>query len=102
MRTVLIGFCLFISTFAAAQKNCFTDAYLEQQKTQNPELRQRVDAIERFIHNQLLSESNTTFRGGVSSGVIRIPVVVHVIYKDASQNISDAQINSQIDALSRD
>jgi hypothetical protein len=29
-------------------------------------------------------------------------VVVHVVYKDASENISDAQIQSQIDALNRD
>ena len=37
---------------------------------------------------------------GVS--VIRIPVVVHVLYNTAVQNISDAQIMGQIDALNRD
>jgi hypothetical protein len=35
-------------------------------------------------------------------GVTRIPVVVHVIWKTAAQNISDAQIASQIDVLNRD
>ena len=34
--------------------------------------------------------------------VVKIPVVVHVIYKNASENISDAQVKSQIDALNRD
>ncbi len=34
--------------------------------------------------------------------LLTIPVVVHVLYKDAAQNISDAQIASQIDVLNRD
>jgi hypothetical protein len=34
--------------------------------------------------------------------VTTIPVVVHVVFKTAAQNISDAQIHSQIDVLNRD
>lgn len=34
--------------------------------------------------------------------VARIPVVVHVVWKNELENISDAQIQSQIDALNRD
>jgi Pregnancy-associated plasma protein-A len=43
-------------------------------------------------------------RGAIAgrSGVTRIPVVVHVVWKTAAQNISDAQIQSQIDVLNRD
>jgi Pregnancy-associated plasma protein-A/Secretion system C-terminal sorting domain len=37
-----------------------------------------------------------------TSSVIRIPVVVHVVYNSAAQNISDAQIRSQIDVLNQD
>jgi Pregnancy-associated plasma protein-A len=33
---------------------------------------------------------------------VLIPVVVHVVFHDSSENISQAQINSQIDALNRD
>ncbi|MFI5219982.1 MAG: T9SS type A sorting domain-containing protein [Bacteroidia bacterium] len=44
----------------------------------------------------------TLLSTGGSSGVLNIPVVVHVVYKNASENISDAQIVSQIDALNRD
>ncbi|HOY58711.1 MAG TPA: M43 family zinc metalloprotease [Verrucomicrobiota bacterium] len=36
------------------------------------------------------------------TGVTVIPVVVHVVYKTAAENISDAQINSQIDVLNLD
>ncbi|MEU9118924.1 zinc metalloprotease [Streptomyces sp. NPDC048506] len=35
-------------------------------------------------------------------GVIDIPVVVHVVHSTDEQNISDAQIRSQIDVLNRD
>ena len=36
------------------------------------------------------------------SGITRIPVVVHVVWNTATQNVSDAQILSQIDVLNRD
>ena len=35
-------------------------------------------------------------------GVTVIPVVVHVVWKTAAENISDAQVQSQIDVLNRD
>ena len=35
-------------------------------------------------------------------GVARIPVVVHVVFNTPAQNISDAQIRSQIDVLNQD
>ncbi len=34
--------------------------------------------------------------------VVKIPVVVHIIWKNAQENISDAQIQSQIDVLNQD
>jgi ABC-type taurine transport system substrate-binding protein len=36
------------------------------------------------------------------AGVARIPIVVHIVYNTSDQNISDAQIHSQIDVLNRD
>lgn len=36
------------------------------------------------------------------TGVTHIPVVVHVVWNTAAQNVSDAQIQSQIDVLNRD
>src|SRR4028119_1470373 len=35
-------------------------------------------------------------------GITRIPVVVHVVWNTAQQNISDDQIRSQIDVLNQD
>ena len=41
-------------------------------------------------------------RAAARTGTTVIPVVVHVVYRTAAQNISDAQINSQIDVLNKD
>ena len=41
-------------------------------------------------------------RDTLNDEVITIPVVVHVLYNNAEQNISDQQIKSQIDALNND
>jgi len=38
----------------------------------------------------------------LAAEVTTIPVVVHVVYKTDEENISDAQVHSQIDALNRD
>jgi hypothetical protein len=47
--------------------------------------------------------SLTAFRAaGPIAGRLKIPVVVHVVYKTAEENIAKAQIDSQIDALNRD
>jgi hypothetical protein len=42
--------------------------------------------------------------GGAAArpGCVEIPVIVHVVYKTTAQNVSDAQINSQIDVLNKD
>jgi hypothetical protein len=36
------------------------------------------------------------------TGIVRIPVVVHVVWNTTTQNISDAQITSQLDVLNAD
>ncbi|HWQ49349.1 MAG TPA: zinc metalloprotease, partial [Methanosarcina sp.] len=41
-------------------------------------------------------------RAVTRTGVVQIPVVVHVVWNTEDQNISDAQIYSQIDVLNKD
>ncbi|MCA2970556.1 MAG: zinc metalloprotease [Acidobacteriaceae bacterium] len=52
------------------------------------------------IENHALEFARTSPAG--RSGITLIPVVVHVVYNTPAQNISDAQINSQIDVLNQD
>ncbi|WP_347469442.1 zinc metalloprotease [Burkholderia stagnalis] len=60
-----------------------------------------------YVRNRIASENyhHMSMRGlAVASrtGVTQIPVVVHVVYNTNVQNISDAQVQSQIDVLNRD
>lgn len=47
-------------------------------------------------------EANITGRDTLADEVIIIPVVVHVLYNNSIQNISDERIKAQINALNRD
>ncbi|MDO8184751.1 zinc metalloprotease [Conexibacter sp. JD483] len=60
-----------------------------------------------YLHARARSETNAwevEAAGGAVArrGITVIPTVVHVVYRTAAQNISDAQIQSQIDVLNRD
>jgi hypothetical protein len=55
-------------------------------------------------HDEIENETLRLEGAGVlaeRTGITRIPVVVHVVWNTAAQNISDAQIASQIDVLNR-
>ena len=97
MRTsfvcLLVMFCLQVY----AQRECATTAYVNEQVSFQPSLRSTIEEIESSLRNQQSASSRT-----ISESIIRIPVVVHILYSNASQNISDAQVKSGIEALNRD
>jgi hypothetical protein len=83
---------------AITQRACGAEEVLQRQLAEDPSMRSRMDAIESYTARAIQT-------GEVSrlvNGVIEIPVVVHVLYNTATQNISDAQINSQIAVLNED
>ncbi|MFC5477764.1 M43 family zinc metalloprotease [Massilia suwonensis] len=63
----------------------------------DPEYARRRDDIEIEAMRYQAGEGSVQ-----RSGITRIPVVVHVVWNTAAQNISDAQIASQIEVLNRD
>jgi hypothetical protein len=54
--------------------------------------------IEQFISRSILSGEAER----VTRQLITIPVVVHIVYKRAAENISNAQVRSQVTVLNRD
>jgi len=79
--------------------------------------RRRCGAME--VHHRLLVESESyakkrdqienlalAYKKGLRAvsrtGIVRIPVVVHVVWNKEEENVSDAQIQSQIDVLNKD
>jgi hypothetical protein len=64
---------------------------------ENPNFSSNMQDIEQFT-NQVISNGTV----GIEKVVINIPVVVHVLYNTSGQNISDAQIQSQLNTLTQD
>jgi hypothetical protein len=99
----LLGLSL-AATPAHAQKSlprtCASDDVLQAQLAADPGLAQRMTAINQHALQYAASHVGTAQRTSAVS--VTIPVVVHVVYSTASENISDAQIQSQIDALNED
>ncbi len=83
----------------ATQRKCSSYDVLQEQLKSDPSLRQRMEAIEAFTRR--FTEDGQSNRL-LNNGTIEIPVVVNVLYKTNAQNISLAQIQSQIDVLNED
>ena len=81
-------------TFANAQRNCGSMEHLQQMST-DPQVIEKRQQIEAF------TEEWTRNNGG-DRALVTIPVVVHVVYNTAAENISDAQVLSQITVLNAD
>jgi hypothetical protein len=82
---------------AQAQRSCASHDLLLQQMADDPKratvMAQIEDHIARFEANG---------GGATESAVVTIPTVVHVVYNNSTENISDAQVLSQIRILNED
>lgn len=83
-----------------SQRHCASNDVYEEQLRNNPALRNQMDAIEAFT-NRFAQDKNQAARL-LSNGVIEIPVVFNVLYRTTAENISLAQLQSQIDVLNED
>lgn len=80
---------------SVTDRHCASQDVLETQLRENPELAKRMEQFE-SLAQKAISE------GRLVNGKIEIPVVVNVLYKTSAENISLAQIQSQIDILNQD
>jgi len=80
------------------RRSCGSYEVLQQQLAEDPSLATRMKNIENFTRQAIQSGAVNRLVGDT----IEIPVVVHVLYNTASQNISDAQVQSQIAVLNED
>ena len=68
----------------------------------NPEYRDRQRDLEDATARRMAFGTAALAAEGAAEGPVTIPVVVHVVYNRRSENISKAQINSQISVLNKD
>jgi len=99
---------------AVGKRQCHSMQVLNKNLQENPQLFDKMFAIEKHTRAFGLSK-NVASKGGPKGGgttpppptgdnlgIINIPVIVHVLYSNSNENISDAQINSQIAVLNAD
>lgn len=79
-------------------RTCGTVDYNTHLKESDAQIKQSMENVERDIQNWLAANPQSLS----NKSIVTIPVVVHVVYKTNYQNISDAQIQSQIDVLNED
>ena len=79
----------------AARRGCYSDEHLKAQLASDPSLAKRMEEFE-------LKSAEAIAQGRIVNGVLEIPVVVNVLYRTTAENISLAQIQSQIDVLNKD
>jgi len=93
--TLLTAF-LAITTAVNAQRVCGSMEVYEAQKAADPQFEIRRQEIESFT-NEFIA------RGGDGErALVTIPVVVHVVWNTTAENISEAQVLSQIAVLNAD
>jgi Pregnancy-associated plasma protein-A/Secretion system C-terminal sorting domain len=99
-----VVFFLFGVLFTAdAQRMCGTTEYKQQLLAADPSVQELFRKIEKQITSaNNKPNGNIALRDTTADEIIHIPVVIHLLYNNAAQNITDAQITSQIDALNKD
>lgn len=92
---IALSLLMGISAGLQAQRQCGTMEHLHEVMQQNPLIEQKMHEIEE--HTRRFETAGSSERV-----VVNIPVVFHIVYRNSTQNISDAQIQSQLTVLNND
>ncbi len=95
----MVSLFFFIALHLSAQRACVTPEYIQTLKS-SARVSKSISDAEAFVQSRLSKDRSASRLA--ADFVVRIPVVVHILYSQPSQNISDAQIKDQIDILNRD
>ena len=82
------------------QRVCHTMGNLDRLMHQDPKMAQRMSVIEKQTQSFVTSMRNNPAQR--SQMVVTIPVVFHVLYNTAAENISEAQVLSQLQIMNDD
>lgn len=86
-------------TVLEGSRVCAAHEVLEEQIQADPKRRARLEELESFTKKYIQNPSAYKL---LADGTVEIPVQFNVLYKTAAENISDAQLQSQIDVLNED
>lgn len=89
----------FLGVFAQHPNRCSTHERYEHLVAADPSILQRRALLEQQSNDWI---NNNTARLNSVQSVVTVPVVIHVLYFNSTQNISSGQINTQITVLNKD
>ena len=91
---------LLLNNSYSQHRNCGTMEVLDRQIKDQPMILKNMEEIEKQVQEYIRKNPN----GNGNRAIITIPTVVHVVYNNAvpAENISDAQVLSQIAVLNQD
>ena len=92
----IFSMTLLLSLNVTAQRICGSADHYQEMLQNNPSYAQQRQLIETQTTNYENNPSNH------KRAVVSIPVVFHVVYNTTAQNVSDAQIQSQLTVLNAD
>jgi type IX secretion system substrate protein/pregnancy-associated plasma protein-A len=95
----VLSFLLIYQGFSQ-QRTCASYELLLQQMADDPVFAARIRNAEKNFDSY--KRRTGPLSPDARQTVLTIPVVVHVVYNNAAQNISDAQVQSQVDVLNED
>ncbi len=99
-QTLLLLAGLLCATGSIAQRTCGTDEYVRQLELTNPEFVKSRQQVQQRVSQWLATAENAGQKQ--AKNVVTIPVVFHVVYKTAAQNVPDAQLLAQLQRLNQD
>lgn len=104
LLAIAATFCLSIGMFAqeAPQRNCGTMQHHEYLKQTRPNYEADLNQYNEQINQYLADRAAGLSIGKSAVTTITVPVVVHVVYRTATENISNAQASSQVTVLNND
>lgn len=97
---LLLSIFAFTSQAQNIEQRCHTDEYINLLEENYPGTINQIAESKAATAQAREALENNNYEGVLP--VITIPTVVHVVYANAQQDISDAQVLSQIDILNED
>lgn len=97
MKKIVLSALILVSLNGFSQRTCATTEKMNELKMNNPSFAIHHQETMDYLQNPTTAQANKN-----TNVVVTIPVVFHVLYKTSIQNISDAQINSQLAILNND
>ena len=96
MKKLLLLLGCISAMSVSAQRQCVTDKQMKRFFDKNTVAAANKESLRNFLI------TNDYGKNAKAETVVTIPVVVHVLYKNNTQNVSDAQIMSQLKVLNDD